>query len=233
VPRIVAYCRVSTADQAQEGVSLDAQRARAEAWCAGQGYVLDAGDVHVDAGLSGKRADNRPALRAALDSVCASGGILVVYSLSRLARSIRDTLAIAERLDRAGADLVSLSEQIDTTSAAGRMLFRMLAVLAEFEREIIVERTRAALNHKRAKGERIGQVPYGWRLDADGRSLVPAPEECRVLADIRRWRAEGRSLRQIAGSLTLLGVPTKRGGLTWTHSTVAELLKRGAIDAAG
>src|SRR3954465_7317622 len=160
--RVVAYCRVSTSGQAQEGVSLDAQRGRIEQWCALNGGQLDPGEVHVDAGLSGKRADNRPALQAALESTCRGGGALVVYSLSRLARSTKDTIAIAERLDRAGADLVSLTERIDTTSASGKMVFRLLAVLAEFERDLVAERTRTALAHKRSKSERIGQVPYGF-----------------------------------------------------------------------
>lgn len=228
--RVIGYIRVSTADQASEGVSLDAQRARIAAWAAGQGLVPDAGDVHVDAGLSGKRADNRPALRAAIDAVCSARGVLVVYSLSRLARSVRDTLAIAERLEVAGADLVSLSESIDTTTASGKMIFRLLAVLAEFERDLIVERTRTAIAHKRSRSERLGQVPYGRRLDADGRTLVPDFAERDILRQIRLWRGEGRSLRQIAGSLTLLGIPTKNGGLKWTHSTVADLVKRASID---
>src|SRR4051812_9422716 len=115
----VGYCRVSTEDQAVEGVSLEAQAARIRAWCAANGVEL-AGS-YTDAGLSGKRADNRVALQMALEVVCQARGVLVVYSLSRLARSTRDTLAIADRLERAGADLVSLSEKIDTTSAAGKM----------------------------------------------------------------------------------------------------------------
>ena len=97
--------------------------------------------VHVDAGLSGAKAHNRPALQAALTDACKHKAALVVYSLSRLARSTKDAIAISERLHKAGADLVSLSEKIDTTSAAGKMVFRMLAVLAEFERDIISERT--------------------------------------------------------------------------------------------
>lgn len=102
-PRVIAYARVSTSDQAVDGVSLDAQQARILAWCAAHGATLDPADVHVDAGLSGKRADNRPALQAALDAVCQARGVLVVYALARLARSTKDTIAIAERLDRAGA----------------------------------------------------------------------------------------------------------------------------------
>lgn len=91
----------------------------------------------MDAGLSGKRADNRPELQKALDAVTKCSGVLLVYSLSRLARSTKDTLAISDRLEKADADLVSLSERIDTTSAAGKMVFRMLAVLAEFERDLV------------------------------------------------------------------------------------------------
>ena len=115
----VGYVRVSTERQASEGVSLEAQRARIEAWATANGLTLAVEDVHVDAGLSGGRADNRPALQAALAEACKRRAPLVVYSLSRVARSTKDALAIAERLDKAGADLVSLSESIDTTTAAG------------------------------------------------------------------------------------------------------------------
>ena len=225
--RAVGYCRVSTEMQASEGVSLEAQRARIAAWCAGCGAALDPADVFADAGLSGKRADNRPGLAAALDAVCAGRGVLVVYSLSRLARSVRDTLAIAERLEGAGADLVSLTESIDTTSAAGKMVFRLLAVLAEFEADLVRERTRGAVAHKRALGERLGQVPIGSRLAPDGRTLEPDPAGLRALDDIRAMRALGLSLRSIAARLDADGVPTKRGGPRWAPSTIAEVLRHG------
>lgn len=224
--KVVGYIRVSTVGQATEGVSLEAQRARIDAWCAMSGTAVEDGDVHVDAGLSGKRADNRPALQAALKAVCEASGVLVVYSLSRLARSVRDTLEIAERLKTSGAHLVSLSEDINTTSAAGKMIFRLLAVLAEFERDLISERTRGAVAHLRSLNQRTGQVPYGQVLAQDGRTLLRDRVEENIVAEVRRWRSEGRSLRQIAGSLTLLGIPTKNGGSVWSHSTVADLLKR-------
>ena len=106
--------------QADEGVSLDAQRAKIEAWCSLNDYEL--GAVHVDAGISGKKMKNRPGLQEAMAD-CGKGSVLVVYSLSRLSRSIRDTMDISERLEKTGSDLVSLSEKIDTTSAAGRVGF--------------------------------------------------------------------------------------------------------------
>jgi DNA invertase Pin-like site-specific DNA recombinase len=107
--RAIGYLRVSTEEQASDGVSLEAQRARILAWCAAHDARIDESDLHVDPRLRGERADHRPALQAALDAVCAAGGVLVVSSLSRLARSTPDTRAIAEGLERAGADLVSLT----------------------------------------------------------------------------------------------------------------------------
>lgn len=220
----VAYVRVSTEQQATEGVSLEAQQEKINAWCLLNDYQLVS--VHVDAGLSGKRADNRPELQLALDQVTRFGGVLVVYSLSRLARSTKDTIAISERLEKAGADLVSLSEKIDTTTAAGRMVFRMLAVLAEFERDQLSERVTMAMDHKRRKSERIsGRIPYGFTLAADGVALVAEPTEQNTLATIRQLRDTGASIRSIVAHLNNNQVPTK-GGKPWCVSTVHTLLER-------
>jgi site-specific DNA recombinase len=229
--RVFGYCRVSTADQANEGVSLEAQRSRILAWAKERGHAVEEADIFVDAGLSGKRADNRPALQTALNSVCKAAGVLVVYSLSRLARSTQDTLAISTRLEKSGADLVSLSEQLDTTTASGKMLFRLLAVLAEFERDLISERTKTALHHKRTKGERIGQIPFGSRLDDAGQTLVADPSEVETIATMSRLSNEGKSPRFIARHLNREGVPTKNGGAHWCHSSVSKILKREALNA--
>ena len=132
-PQAVAYVRVSTPGQRDEGVSLDAQRSKIAAWCDVMGYELVA--TYADEGISGHSMDKRPGLQQAIDDACTRGCVLVVYSLSRLARNTRETLELGETFAQAGADIVSLSENIDTTSAAGKMVFRMLAVLAEFERD--------------------------------------------------------------------------------------------------
>jgi DNA invertase Pin-like site-specific DNA recombinase len=220
----VGYCRVSTAGQASEGVSLEAQKARIAAWAEAHGYELLG--VHVDAGLSGGKAENRPALQKALEAVCEAHGALVVYSLSRLARSVRDTLTIADRLDSCGADLVSLSESIDTTSAAGRMIFRMLAVLSEFERDLVVERVTMALAHKRSKGERVGEVPFGYRVGPDGTHIEPDDAEQKTLRQLRRLRARGFSVRRIAEALNAKGIPARTG--RWHHNSVWRVLRREA-----
>jgi site-specific DNA recombinase len=218
----IGYVRVSTEEQATEGVSLDAQRERIAAWATANGYELV--HVYVDAGLSGGRADNRPGLQAALDFACKSRVALVVYSLTRLSRSTRDALAISERLDKAGADLVSLSERIDTTSAAGKMVFRMLAVLAEFERDQISERTKTAMQHKRARREYTGGVlPYGWRIAHDGVTLTPDALEQTAIRDAHDLKAAGLSLRAIGARLEAKGLPP-RSGRRWHAKTVRDLL---------
>jgi site-specific DNA recombinase len=218
------YCRVSTEEQATEGVSLEAQRAKAEAWAALNGSTV--AGVFTDAGLSGSRADNRPALQEALAAACGvRGAALVAYRLSRLAKNTCDALDIAKRLERAGVDLVSLSEKIDNTSASGRMVYRLMANLAEYEPDQIAERTKAALQLKKRRGERIGTVHHGWALAADGVKLVKVAEEQAVLALLRELQLAGLSMWTIAEELTKRAIPTKKGGESWSHGTIRGLLR--------
>lgn len=164
----IGYVRVSTEGQATDGVSLDAQRNAIAAYCQLNGLRLLR--IEADEGISGSKTSNRPGLQRAVDDACKGGAILVAYSLSRIARNTIETLELADRLEHAGADLASLSERIDTSGACGRMVFRMLAVLAEFERDQIAERTRLGLAEKRRRGEKTGgRVPFGYRSeDRDG-----------------------------------------------------------------
>ena len=223
--KAVLYIRVSTEGQAIEGVSLAAQRSKLEAWAS----LHDAEIVGTfeDAGISGTR-DDRPGLLAAIEAATKAKAALVVYSLSRLSRSTSHTIQLADRLAKADAHLVSLSEQIDTTSAAGRMVFRMLATLAEFERDLIAERTTNALAHKKAKGERTGTVPFGYDLAADGVALTPNAAQLEAVAIIQSLRDSGMTLRAIADELTARNILTAKGNAKWTHTAVQSILKRAA-----
>lgn len=203
----IGYVRVSTEGQAQDGVSLDAQRTKIAAWCELNDYTLTA--VHVDAGISGKNC-NRPGLQAALAD-CGTGNALVVYSLSRLSRSIRDTMDISDKLSKVGSDLVSLSEKIDTTSAAGKMVFRLLAVMNEFERDQISERTKSALQHKKSKSERVGTIPFGFTVAHDGITLIEDENEQQVISAIHSMRDSGLSLRKIVVELERGGFVSRSG----------------------
>ena len=220
----IGYIRVSTVGQVEDGVSIEAQKNRIAAWCLANDVELS--ETFTDEGLSGKRADNLPQLQSALEAVKRTGSVLVVYSLSRLARSTKDTIAIGEQLDAAGADMVSLSEKIDTTTAAGKMVFRMLAVMAEFERDLVSERTTLAMAHKRSKNERIGKVPFGFDLHEDGSTLVENESEQRILKLIESLRSDGYSLRAIANELSNRGIKTKSGKSKWNHSTVQRITER-------
>lgn len=218
--KAVGYIRVSTQGQVEEGVSLDAQRAKIEAWCNLNDAELVA--VFTDAGISGARMERREGLQAALKAT-GKGMVLIAYSISRLARSTSDMLEIAKQLERKGADLVSLTEKIDTTTASGRMVFRMLAVLSEFERDQVSERTKAALAHMKAKGEKYGPVPFGYS-ELEGR-LIEVKRETRIVAEIARMRDQGIAFQAIADQLNEDGIQGKRGG-KWYASTVRYLLQR-------
>ena len=206
--RAIGYARASTMGQVDHGVSLEVQTEKIQGWCAMSGCVL--AEIKTDAGLSGGRADNRPALQEALATL-RRGDVLVVYSLSRLARSTSDTLLIAEALERRGASLVSLNEQIDGSTANGRMTFRLMATLNEFEREVIAERTSTALRHLQRQGRYIGgHTPYGWAR-GEGGCLVAVPVEQHVLMVVEAMRAEGKSLRAISVALELRGLLNRVG----------------------
>ncbi len=223
----IGYIRVSTEKQADKGVSLEAQQAKIEHWCKANGYELL--KVYVDAGISGKRMDTRKELLAALASL-KKGMALVSYSLSRLARSTKDLIEISELVAKKKGDLVSLSEAIDTTTAAGKMMFQMLAVLSEFERNLTAERTSGALQHKKATGQKYtNQTPYGFEA-IEGR-LVQVQQEAEVVAEIQAARAGGSTLQAIANSLNGRGIPTKTGK-QWAPATIHLLLKRTALVAA-
>lgn len=228
MPHAVGYVRVSTERQVQEGVSLAAQASRIRAWAQANGFELVA--LQEDAGISGGKADNRPGLQEAIAKACKHKAALVVYSLSRLARSTKDAISISERLEKGGADLVSLSERIDTTTASGKMVFRMLAVLAEFERDQVSERTKAALAHKKALHRRAGNIPYGYALGPDGDSLVPVQKEQDTIRLMRRLRSRGLSFRQLAAELERRGVPTKKGRGRWHFQIVRDVLRRSPHD---
>ena len=160
--RTVAYLRVSTEKQADAGVSLEAQQDKAKAYASL--YDLSLVEVVIDAGESAKTLE-RPGLQRALTMLkTGKADALLVVKLDRLTRSVVDLGALIETYFAPGkAALLSVSEQIDTRSAAGRLVLNILASVSQWERETIGERTRDAMKHKQAQGEYIGgHAPYGY-----------------------------------------------------------------------
>ena len=209
--RAVAYLRVSTDKQADTGVSLDAQRAKVAAYAAL--YELDLVAVEVDAGASAKSLDGRPALTRALAMLDAgTADALIVVKLDRLTRSVADLGGlVADYFGPKGAALLSVSEQIDTRTSAGRLVLNVLASVAQWEREAIGERTATAMQHKRANGERVGSVPYGFALAADGVHLVAVEGEQAAIVRARALVEGGLSLRKVAAQLAAEGHAARNG----------------------
>jgi DNA invertase Pin-like site-specific DNA recombinase len=220
----VAYIRVSTARQVEQGSSLEAQQARVRQFCSFKGFDLV--EVVSDEGMSGKSTD-RPGYQRVLDMVRSrSVDAVVVYSLSRFARNTVATLDAVELMNRRGVTFCSLTEQIDTSTPVGRFFVTTLAALAQLEREQIGERTRTVLQHKRSVGERVGQIPFGQRL-VDGK-LVTDEVEQQVIALVKDLRAGGMTYDAIAGELTRRGVVNKGGSVRWYKSQVHTLAHKAA-----
>src|SRR6266849_3042786 len=160
--KAVGYIRVSTDKQAEHGVSLDAQQAKFAAYAAL--YDLTLVEVIVDAGVSAKTLD-RPGLQRALGMLRkGEAHALLVAKLDRLTRSVKDLGTLVENYFSSDTiTLLSVADNIDTRTAAGRLVLNVLASVSQWEREAIAERTTEALSHKRSKGEKLGgDVPYGY-----------------------------------------------------------------------
>ncbi|MEN6488753.1 MAG: recombinase family protein [Smithella sp.] len=223
--KTIGYIRVSTTRQAAEGVSLDSQKSKIRAYC--DLKDLELVDIISDAGKSGKRAD-REGFQEIL-SLCKSKEVeaVVIYSLSRFTRSTRDLLDFVDRFVINGTvTLHSLSESLDTSSPTGRFMLKVMAAMNELEREQIVERTKASLDYKREAGEKTGgDVPFGFDLSEDGKTLTENIQEQGIIRIIEELKGKKYSLNAIAKFLNGHGYSTKKGS-TWNHVQVGRILRR-------
>ncbi|WP_432548410.1 recombinase family protein [Kineococcus sp. SYSU DK004] len=211
-PRVLAYLRVSTEEQATSGAGLEAQRAALTAEAARRGWQLE---YVVDAGYSAKDL-NRPALAAALAQLNArQADVLLVAKLDRLSRSVHDFSGLVKEATRRGWSVVCLDVGVDTSTPNGKFMATITAGIAELERELIGQRTRDALAAKKAAGVRLGRPP-----------VLPLDVVRRIVAE----REAGRSWQAIADTLTSDKVPTARGGTAWTFSSARAVYKSQAAE---
>src|ERR1039457_3966906 len=220
--RAIGYARVSTDKQADRGVSLEAQTEKIRAMAVVHGAELI--DIIVD-GWESAKSLNRPGMERLLTRVDAGEvQAVIIAKLGRLTRSVKDLCTLLERFTRRGVTLISVAESLDTGSAAGRLVLNIMTAVSQWEREAIGERTRDAMRHKRSNGERVGNIPYGYRLAADGRHLEEDPGEQRVLAEIRRFRREGATVRGSPAPRNPRARKTGRGP-AWRLESVVRALK--------
>lgn len=193
--QVVGYVRVSTEDQAKEGISLAAQQAKIDAYTVVKDWALV--EVIRDEGQSAKDI-NRPGLQRVLRLVESRAvAAVIVYKLDRLTRSVADLDKLMKLFERRSVALVSLQESLDATTATGRLMMNLLASVSQWEREVIGERTKDALQHLKAQGLRYCKALY---------------EDEAVVAMMHAWRAAGLSYRAVADELNRAGTPPTVGG---------------------
>jgi len=197
--KAVGYIRVSTEDQAREGISLEHQEAKVRAYASINDLELV--EIICDEGASGKNLE-REGVKKLLNLV-ESGKVeaVIVYKLDRLSRKTLDTLGLIEIFEERGIAFHSISEKVDTKNAMGKFFFTIISALAQMERDLISERTKDALRHKRQKGEWTGRVPFGFRLENN--RLIEDPDQIKVIQKAKKLRRSGKSLREISKALNL------------------------------
>ncbi len=211
----IIYARVSTQEQAESGLGIEAQVSRCRGWADYRGHQV--AEVVTENGVSGALApDERPGLGAALQTLAdGKADALVVAKLDRLGRDVSDVLAIADTADRQGWSLAILDLDLDTATPGGRLVLTMFAALARWERDVTAERTSAALQALKARGKRLGR---------------PVEQSAAARQRVRELRASGLSMAATARTLNDEGVPTARGG-RWHGATVARIEQSARLDA--
>jgi DNA invertase Pin-like site-specific DNA recombinase len=206
------YVRVSTTQQAVDGVSLGAQERELSSAAALAGYT----EVEIvrEEGRSGKSIKGRPALRSALDRLNkGSAAALFVTRVDRLARSTKDFLSIIDQANQHSWRLVLLDLNLDTSTYQGRFVVTIMGALAEMERAIIAERQKDVHRDRRAQGK-------VWGVDIGPKSKIPLE----VMERIKDMREKGLSYHAIANELNVEGVPTALKGDKWHGSTIRKAL---------
>ncbi|MDQ0731779.1 recombinase family protein [Arthrobacter sp. B1I2] len=205
-PLAIAYTRVSTLEQAEQGASLEAQKNVLAAEAAMRNWDVE---VIADEGVSAKSL-KRPGLQLALAKLdSGQADYLLSVRLDRVSRSVADFAGLLDRAGRKGWGLALLSPNIDTSDAAGRFTGNVLASAAQYERELIGARTREGMAQRRAEGVKLGRP----------RSLATG-----VSDEIVNLRGLGRSLSAIANELNDRGVPTAQGGARWYAATIKKII---------
>lgn len=223
----IGYVRVSTEMQAQEGLSLEAQKAAIVHFCAARGFKLS----HIFTDVVSGAKSQRPGLALALGALEKGADVLVVLKLDRLSRSLSHFCSLYERYFKNDErELISVREDFNTSSSLVRFLLNFLMSLAQLEREIIGERTREAIQHIRSLGYHFGRIPFGFdavpvQAHPRYRVLVKDPAEQAVLTQIQQWTQDGATGQEMADRLNKEEAPPPAGD-HWTAQVLYALRSR-------
>lgn len=222
--KLIAYIRVSTDRQAESGLGLEAQIAQCEAYAKSIGAEIS--QVFTDGGISGgKCLEERPVLGEAINTL-RKGDLLLVAKRDRLGRDVAFVSLIEKAIKKRKASLISASNEGtfgDENDPSNLMVRRMTDVFSELEKATGSWRTRKALQAKKVKGERVGHIPFGYRLADDGVRLEKDEAEQEILRQMSELRALGLSIRKIADELNKRGA-FNRGESKWNNASTHRIL---------
>lgn len=228
--KYIVYMRVSTDKQEESGLGLEAQRHTCLEWINTQktkGFIVEF--IEIITGTDKKRKDvqDRYVLMEAIDALD-PGDVFVIAKRDRLSRDTYLNCMIERLIERKQATLYCAGGEANGDDPHNILMRRIIDAFAEYEAMIISVRTKAALARKKAKGERLGHVPYGYMLD-DQKNMIVCNSEYLVLSEIHKMKLQGYNTRDIASELNLLGLrnrPNKnRSEITWTHGAVNRVYK--------
>lgn len=204
-PLAAIYVRVSTQEQAQQGYSLDAQQEALENYAKALGYEIL--KIYRDEGKSAKDITHRPEMVKLLeDAEAKKFSAIFIYKLDRFSRSLKDLILTIDKLKEWGVDFVSLQDKIETTSASGKLMFHIISAFAEFERNIIGDRTKFGMERKAKEGGFITKAPKGYKLL--DKMLVPDETSEEIKNLFQEFLNTDISLTQLAkkNSMTTAGI---------------------------
>ncbi len=207
--RAAIYIRVSSQEQAQDGLSLEAQEKLLRKFCIDSG--LEIFKIYADEGISGKDIRHRPQF---LEMMSAADrhefDIITIWKLSRFSRSTLDLLQCCKRLERSGVSLKSYSEQIDTSNAMGNLLLTILGAVAQFERDTVSENVKMVAEYRAKQGKRTCSYVLGYYLNGKD-SLSLNPEEAEIVRFIFNTFLTTHSLSETTKRCKQRGFRGKRG----------------------
>lgn len=223
----ISYIRVSTEEQTESGAGLAAQADACQAYAQRAGLEVVAS--YSDESISGAAGlDKRPGLLEAIAGL-GRGDVLVVAKRDRLGRDPIVVAMVEAAVRRKGARVVSAAgEGTEGDGPTDVLMRRIVDAFSEYERLVIGARTKAALQAKIKRNERVGKVRFGYRLAGDGTTLVEDAGEQEAIGIINQLHNRGESLRAIAAELNRRGIRTKAGASEWMHTSVNRILQRAA-----
>lgn len=228
IKKAIAYIRVSTDKQSQDGTSLNRQREQVEKYAS---FLDTEVTILQDDGVSGFK-DNRPGYLKLIEK-CQSGEVdtVIIPDLSRLSRKTSTILWFIEKIaDKKGINLISLKENIDTSTPMGKAFITFSAMFNQLYRDEIAYKTKNAMAHKRDKGEYCGGIiPYGFKKS--GKMLKPCEKERNIISKIKDWSHKGYTVSRIRKLLLENQIKNRSNKTSWAYSSIKSILENNTIRA--